>query len=195
MLRELITINPRTTALKSNPRGKHHGGGKRKKHKVSYKRNPRLLPKMADITSAALPAVIGGAGALGLDIAIGNISMIPAEWKTGTKRTLLRAGLAFALGFAARTFLPGKWRSIADQATAGALTVTAYDAAKGFVAQQWPDLTLGMYDGDLSAYETTGYSALPTMQRLRAGGGSLSAYMPAGMATSGDGLHGIPVTR
>lgn len=189
MLRELITINPRTTALKSNPR-KSHG---KKKHKVSYKRNPRFLPKMADLTSAALPAVIGGAGALGLDIAIGNISMIPAEWKTGTKRTLLRAGLAFALGFAARTFLPAKWKTIADQATAGALTVTAYDATKGFVAQQWPDLTLGMYDGDLSAYERVGYSALPTMQRLRDNAG-VGAYVPAGSA-SGNGLHGIPVTR
>jgi hypothetical protein len=194
MLRELITINPRTTA-RQNPRGKHRSGGKRK-HKVHYKRNPRFgLPKLKDLTGVAVPALIGGVAALGLDIGIGQISMIPPEWKTGTKRTLLHAGLIFGLGFAARQFLPAKWRTMADQATAGALTITAYDGIKGFVTQQWPDLALGMYDGDLSAYETTGYSALPTMQRLRANGGSLSAYMPAGQASGGTGLHGIPVTR
>ena len=184
MLRELITINPRP-AVKSNPR---KGGKKKKKHAVSYRRNPRFLPKISDITAVALPAVIGGAGALGLDIALGNLSMIPPEWKTGYKRTLLRAGIAFAVGFAARTFLPAKWKAMADQATAGALTVTAYDATKGFVAQNWPELTLGMYDGDLSAYERVNYNALPTLTRMQKNGG-MSAYVPAG------DLHGIPAVR
>lgn len=186
MLRELITINPRS--VKSNPRKKRRSG---KKHRVAFRRNPRFLPNMSDITKAAVPAVIGGAGALGLDVALGNLTMIPAEWKSGHRRTLLRAGLAFAIGFAARSFLPAKYKQMADQATAGALTVTAYDAVKGLVVQHFPDLTLGMYDGDLSAYERINYSALPTVQALQSkSGAGVGAY-----ARGGD-LHGlIPAAR
>lgn len=182
MLRELITINPRS--IKSNPR---KGGKAKKKHRAVYRRNPRFLPSASDVTDALLPAAIGGAGALGLSIALGQLSMIPAEWKTGTRGLLVRGGAAFLIGFAARTFLPAKYKRLADQATAGALTVTAYDAARSFVTQQWPDLTLGMYDGDLSAYERVNWSALPALKN-----GGMSAYVPAGGAE----LNGmIPVTR
>lgn len=188
MLRELITINPRS--VKSNPRKKKRSGGG-KKHRVTYRRNPRFLPKLNDLTAAAMPAVIGGAGALGLDIALGNLSMIPPEWKSGHRRTLLRAGIAFAIGFAARSFLPAKFKTMADQATAGALTVTAYDAVKGLVVQHFPDLTLGAYDGDLSAYERINYNALPALAPLQ---GKSSAGVGA-YARGGD-LHGlIPATR
>lgn len=185
MLRELITINPRN--VRANPRKKKSGG--KKKHRATLRRNPRFLPKLGDITGVALPAVIGGAGALGLDIALGNLTFIPEDWKTGNRRTLLRAGIAFAVGFAARSFLPAKFKTMADQATAGALTVTAYDAVKGFVQTQFPELTLGMYDGDLSAYERVNYNALPAINSLKNNG--VGAYVAAG-----DGLHGmLPAVR
>jgi hypothetical protein len=183
MLRELITVNPRS--LQSNPRKK---GGKRK-HRAKLRRNPRFglkMPNLSNVTDAVLPAALGAGGALGVDIAIGAMGFIPPEWKAGTRRTLLRAGVAVAIGVAARMLLPSKFHKVASQAVAGALTVTAYDAAKTFVAQQFPDLTLGMYDGDLGAYERVGYDSLPTLR------GGVGAYVPAG---SGSNLGMIPVTR
>jgi hypothetical protein len=184
MLRELITINPR--AVKHNPRPK--GGGDKKKHKAKYKSNPRgFLPRASDITGALVPAAIGGAGALGLDIALGSLTMLPPEWKTGNRRLLLHAALALGIGFAARSFLPAKWKRMVDHATAGALTVTAYDATKTWVTQQFPNLTLAMYDGDLSAYERVNWNALPALQ----GRNGMSAYVPAG---SGE-LGMIPAVR
>lgn len=187
MLRELITVNPRS--LQSNPRKKRRGG---KKHRARMRRNPRMpfglkIPSLGSIGETVVPAAIGGFGALGVDIAIGYMSFIPAEWKAGARRTLLRAGVAFAVGMVARMVLPPKFKKMADQATAGALTVTAYDAAKAFAAEQFPTLTLGMYDGDLSAYERVSYDALPT---LRSNG--VGAYVPAG---SGQNLGMIPATR
>jgi hypothetical protein len=186
MLRELITVNPRS--IKSNPR---KGGGKaKKKHKATYRRNPRFLPSASDVTDALLPAAIGGAGALGLSIALGQLTMIPPEWKTGNRGLFVRGAAAFAIGFLARTVLPAKYKRLADQATAGALTVTAYDAVKGIVTQQWPELTLGMYDGDLSAYEKVNWNALPVLSKN--GGASLSAYSRAG---SGELAGMIPAVR
>lgn len=184
MLRELITVNPRS--LQSNPRKKRSG----KKHRARMRRNPRFglkMPSMSSITDTVLPAAIGGFGALGVDIAIGYMSFIPAEWKAGARRTLLRAGVAVGVGIAARMLLPPKFKKLADQATAGALTVTAYDAAKAFAAEQFPTLTLGMYDGDLSAYERVSYDALPTLRN-----GGMGAYVPAG---SGSNLGMIPAVR
>lgn len=178
MLRELITINPRSTCkVKANPR---KGGGKKKKHAVRYKRNPRFLPtSFSGMVEPVLPALIGGGGALAVDIAIGQLTVLPDDWKVGAKRSLLRAGLAFAIGMASRFALPGKWQRYADQATAGALTVVAYDAMKGFVVEKWPQITLGAYTSDLSEYQRTSYDALPTVQRLRNGNG-FNAYVPSG---------------
>jgi hypothetical protein len=173
MLRELITVNPRQ--MHSNPRRKKSSA---KKHKARMHRNPRFglkLPSMSSVTETVVPAAIGGFGALGVDIAIGYMSFIPAEWKAGARRTLLRAGTAVAIGVAARMLLPQRFKKMADQAVAGALTVTAYDAAKAIVAEKFPDLTLGMYDGDLAAYSPTSYDSLPT---LRSSG--VGAYVPAG---------------
>jgi hypothetical protein len=186
MLRELITVNPRS--VKANPRKK---GKAKKKHRAAYRRNPRgFLPSTADITNTLVPAAIGGAGALGLDIALGQLTMIPPEWQSGARRTLLRGAIAFAVGFAARSFLPARYKRMADQATAGALTITAYDAAKSFVSEQFPQLTLGMYAGDLAAYERTNWGALPVLQSKN--GNGMNAYVPAG---GGADLGMIPVTR
>lgn len=189
MLRELITINPRAT-YQSNPRRKRKSGGK--KHRATYRRNPRWLPSAKDIGATVLPAVIGGAGALALDVGIGQLTMIPEDWKTGFKRTLLRAGAALAAGFAARRFAPAKYKPYVDAAMAGALTIVAYDNIKGYVQANYPDLALGMYDGDLAAYERVGsYNALPALQTINSGrtvgayvrssggGGDLAGMIPA----------------
>jgi hypothetical protein len=160
-----------------------------KKHRASLRRNPRpklSIPSVAEITEAVVPAAIGGAGALALSIGIGQLAMIPVEWRTGSRGLLLRGAAALALGAVARMFLP-QFRKIVDQATAGALTVTAYEGARSFVAQQWPELTLGMYDGDLSAYESVNWNALPVLQ-----GGGVGAYVSAG---AGSDLGMIPAVR
>lgn len=189
MLRELITVNPRK--IQTNPRKRRSAPKARKKHRASLRRNPRMLggiiPSVAELTDAVVPAAIGGAGALALSLGLGQISAIPVEWRTGPRGLLLRGAAAFAIGAVARAFLPAKFKKIADQATAGALTVTAYEGVKTFVSQQWPELTLGMYDGDLSAYEQVNWNALPALQS-----GGMSAYVPAG---AGSDLGMIPAVR
>lgn len=190
MLRELMVVNPRT--IKSNPR---KGGGKsksKKKHSATYRRNPRFLPSVSDVTDAVVPAAIGGVGALGLSIALGQITAIPVEWRTGTRGLLVRGAAAFAIGALARMVLPAKWKRMADQATAGALTVTAYDGIKQVVSTQFPELTLGMYDGDLSAYERVNWNALPVLAK-NGGGNALSAYQRSGAGAELNGM--IPAVR
>ena len=186
MLRELITVNPRK--IQANPRKARKA---KRKHRASLRRNPRMpslsIPSVAEITEAVVPAAIGGVGALALSVGLGQISAIPPEWRTGSKGLLLRGAAALAVGVVARMFLPKQFKKIADQATAGALTVTAYEGAKSFLSQQWPELTLGMYDGDLSAYEAINWNALPALQS-----GGMNAYVPAG---AGSDLGMIPAVR
>lgn len=177
MLRELITVNPRP-----GKKSKRKGG---KKHKVVYRRNPRMPAAVKGFVDQLVPAGIGGAGALAIDIALGNIPQLPVEWKAGWKRTALRTGLAVALGFGLR-YVPMIKKATADQITAGALTVIAYDSIKSAVQQNFPQLTLGAYSGDLSAYSRAGYGSLPAIERLQ--GSEMSAYVPSGSAYATPGM-------
>jgi hypothetical protein len=179
MLRELITINPRPRA---NPR-------KKRKHRATYRRNPRGMGlSIKSVTGALVPALIGGAGAFAIDVGISRLPFIPEDWKVGNKRTLLRAGVAIGLGMVSRFVVPQRFRRYVDAATAGSLLVTAYDAIRAPVLEKWPDL-LGAYTSDLSAYERVNYSALPAIERLSARGG-MSAYVGS------DELNGmIPAVR
>lgn len=160
MMRELLTVNPRAAKKKhkakrkthaaTNPRPKHK---KKRKHKAHS--NPRFLPSgMGGVMGQLTPALLGGLGALGMDIALANIpfpATIKAKLATqGPLRLAARAALAIGIGFAA-----GKVTSKANAAkvVAGGLAVVAYDAIKGVVKQQFPTLALGDWEsGDLSAY-------------------------------------------
>lgn len=190
MLRELITVNPRKVrrTKKAKPRRRASTG----KRRAVWRRNPRMPAAIGGLVNQLVPAAIGGGGALAIDIAIGNIPHIPEGWKVGWQRTALRVALAVGMGYALR-YVPTIKKQTADQMTAGALTVIAYDAIKGMVQQQFPALTLGAYryEGDLSAYQPVGYSALPTMPRIEAAG----AIAANGAAEGNGNGMGAYITR
>jgi hypothetical protein len=79
-----------------------------------------------------LPAGVGALGALALDMALPHIPL-PASLQTGPMAPIVRIVGAVAIGYAVG-MVAG--RKFSQEATAGALTVSIYDIAKGYIADQ-----------------------------------------------------------
>jgi hypothetical protein len=147
------------------------------------------------ITATVVPAAIGAAGAVGLDVAWGYLSgYLPASLQNGMLGTLAKVAGAFGLGMIAGKVVG---REKGKLVTAGAITVIAYGAIKDFAHSALPSVPgLGAYMpgmgmsgfGDLAASNPAPYLSGPA---------GMGAYMrPATMgslrgfagASSGDGM-------
>jgi len=98
-----------------------------------------------------MPSVIGGAGALALDVAIGVLP-IPERFKSGPMAPLVKVAGAVGLGM-----LAGKMvnRRVGEQIAAGAITVQVYNFAKAMLIKvgQGKIPGLSMYpDGYMGEY-------------------------------------------
>jgi hypothetical protein len=104
-------------------------------------------------------AVPGAIGALGLDVLMGLVPFIPAQWKTGIPGYLVKAVGAVALGMIANA--SGLVRaSTAGKMTEGALTVMLHGLFRGLTAQFAPMVPLGAYESiDGLGYSGAGYDA------------------------------------
>jgi hypothetical protein len=109
---------------------------------------------ISDVVEGKLiPSAVGAGGALLLDIALGLVPL-PAVLTTGTMAPVVRVAGAVGIGMLAGKFL-GKRRG--DQVAVGALTVTLYQAARGFLVGKVPGLS-GYVDGyNLLPDGTVGY--------------------------------------
>lgn len=85
-------------------------------------------------TSTIIPAAVGGAGALLLDMAWGKLP-IPDALKSGPFAPLARIGLAVGVGYGVGMVAGKKY---GNEAMAGALIVTAYDLIKNVVVPSIP---------------------------------------------------------
>jgi hypothetical protein len=102
---------------------------------------------MTGIMSGITDAAIGAGGALAVDMAF-NYLPLPANMKTGMVGVAAKAATAIALGTVGRKVL-GR---TAGKMAAGALTVIAYDALKGFVpGAASPVAGLGYFNPGLPA--------------------------------------------
>lgn len=101
----------------------------------------KLLPANF-IKGTVIPAGMGGAGALAVDVAWGFLPL-PANIKTGPLAPVVKIGAALALGMVVSK-VAGK--AMGEKVTAGYLTVMAYNLLKGVVGKALPQLPLGDYN-------------------------------------------------
>jgi len=173
-----IAANPRRRRRHRNPRASRR----------RYRRNPSAMGSIKSMLSVRglmntlVPAGIGGAGALGVDIALAYIPL-PEWFQTPIGKMVARIAGAVGVGALAAFIVP---RRTAALITAGALTVTAYGTIRDFAAEQFPQLPglSGIYPPMGADYSDTrmGYvSPAPRlsayMNRRDAGAAPLSAYM------------------
>jgi hypothetical protein len=121
--------NPIAAAVRRSRR-RGGGGGKLK-----------LIPSNL-IGGTLVPAAIGGAGALAVDVAWGFLPL-PANIKTGPLGPVAKAAAAIVLGSVASKFAG---RAIGEKVTSGYLTVLAYNFARGMLQKAMPSIPLGDYD-------------------------------------------------
>jgi hypothetical protein len=110
-----------------------------------YRRNPRGGEITGFLADAMVPAVIGAAGALAVDLIIGNTQQyLPSTLTTGMALPLVRMGasllLGVAVGMAAGPVYGGA-------AAAGGMIVTVYGMAKNYIQQNYPQVQLARYVG------------------------------------------------
>lgn len=163
--------NP-VAALAVNPRRKRRGkwfavkAHQRNPTHRRRRRNPVSLSafRPTSIMGQLIPAAIGGAGALALDIALSKIPQ-PEFLNNPVGKLGVRVVGAIGLGMLANLLKAG----IGRQITAGALTVVAYNTIRDVVQRVAPSITVAGYMDD----STMGYiDPAPQLQ-----GTGMGAYM------------------
>lgn len=114
--------------------------------------NPRRRYRRSNpaglLGDTVMPAAMGAAGALGLDVLMGFLP-IPAALRTGPARYLVKGAGAIGLGIVAGYVVRP---ATAHQMAVGALTVVIHEALKSTVRSMVPTLQLGMAE-DFSCLE------------------------------------------
>lgn len=158
---ELMLINPRRRKRKMSAKQLKFFGKRRKKKysrrgytigsspirrlklnpKRRYRRNPstRGFNIQSFAQNTLIPSAIGAAGALSLDVLLGFLPL-PAAFKSGPMRPIVK--LVGAVGIGMIAGMIGQ-RKMAEQVTAGAVTVVLYDTMKGFLQTSLPNIPLG----------------------------------------------------
>lgn len=88
------------------------------------------------------PTMVGAAGAIGTDIAMGFLPL-PDTLKTGALRPVVKGVAAVGIGWVAGLLTN---KGIGNKVMAGALTVVIYDTVRSFLLRTVPALPLGQTD-------------------------------------------------
>lgn len=172
-------------AVMANPRRRKHYGVSRRRHRRS---NPFSVK---GLTHTLMPAGIGAAGAVALDIVYAYATpYLPASLQTGYFATAVKLAGALGLGFGARKFLG---REKGNAVALGALTVVGYGALKPLIAQFAPSIKMAGL-GDSQGYSPDQGIGFYSPASVIPGSG-MGAYLPnRGMGAyvqSGVGMNGL----
>lgn len=94
------------------------------------------------LTNTLVPAGVGAAGAIAVDLAIGNLTFIPANWKQGNLLPVTQIGLSLGIGMIGSAIGLGEY---GEQMAAGGIIVSLYTLAKNYVRQNFPQLQMARY--------------------------------------------------
>lgn len=181
LLPQILTVNPMAkhrhrrhkrrhhARIATNPHRKHHRFKNRfRKHRRRVT-NPLSLPRMGGLEHEIVPAVVGGLGAIGVDIGLAYASpYLPTFLQSGWGRIGAQVIAAVGLGYGAGAMID---RKTGTAVMAGALTITAYSALRQVLAP-----TLGANIKGLSGLaDFSDYS--PMWSGYSAAGSNMGAYM------------------
>lgn len=161
MLPQILTVNPMKKRRRSRSANPHH-----RRHRArnpfrtkSHRRHGRRMRNPFDakgLTAALVPAAIGGAGAVGLDILIAYLPL-PATLQSGWGNYATKIAGSFAVGYLGGMAL-GKDKG--HQITAGALTVSLYTILRALAQQSLGTSVKGLSGlADFRDYRRAGMGA------------------------------------
>jgi len=127
------------------------------------------------VKGVLMPAAMGGAGAIVMDLAWG-FAPLPANIKTGPLAPLAKIAGAILVGGLASKFVG---REMGQKVTQGYLTVMAYTLMKGMVQKAVPSLPLNEYDNAMGYISPATQYPDQSMQAYLTGdgGSTVGAYL------------------
>lgn len=188
MLPTILTVNPMRKRHRRSKNRVHHRRHRKhvarrhhvKHHRRHHARRAREINPLSTsgITALAVPAVIGAAGAIGVDVALAYLP-VPAALQTGYANLALKIAAAIGGGYLVGRFTS---RRTGAAVAAGALTVYGYDALKQILSNTVGSSIKGLSGlADFQDFSSVGVGAY--MARPGVG-----AYMnPAAMLTGPSG--------
>jgi len=192
---EMLLINPRKRkaarkARRANPVAKRRVMRRRKnpihtmKRRVMRRRNPISMGMGGGYMTAIREALMGGAGAVAMDLVFGQVNkFLPASLQKtpGTVGTgdAIKAVLTVFIGHA----LNKPTRGFSKKAAQASLTVQAHDIIRSFVPAT---MALGYYSPAMTAQGTNRVSPIRKGVNAYTSGGTplLNAYQASGGATA-----------
>lgn len=134
----------RRIRARANPIRRRSRRRSRSRRFIRARRNPRMLKggPVGFLTNTMVPAAVGAAGAIGVDLLIGNLSFIPQNWKQGNLLPVTQIGLSLGIGAAGSMVLGSEY---GEQLAAGGIIVSLYTLAKSFVRSKFPNIQMARY--------------------------------------------------
>ena len=143
--------------------------------RAAPRRRRRRAAGLTGLPALLMPAAVGAGGALALDVAWGMLP-IPAQFKTGPFiGPAVKIGGALGIGWLASMVAT---KRTADQVMVGAITVTIFNIARTFVANTFPQVTLGNYNNGNWNEETIGFVNAGQFQADPLIGEYVDGYVP-----------------
>lgn len=128
----------RSAAARKGWRRRHHDIG----HRAYYgKRRRYRNPIGGEMGQVLVPAAIGAAGALGINVLLGYATFLPASFSSGYGRAAVQVGAGLAVG-AFGTKL-GLSRRTSMAIASGITLIAVYDVVSTLVASKFPNINLG----------------------------------------------------
>jgi hypothetical protein len=116
----------------------------RRRRHMGFRRNPigRGGLSLGAVMGLVAPGVLVGGGAVGAEVVMGYLP-IPAAWKTGYVRHLVKGGLGVAGGLIIADVFGMK--KLGEYFALGAVAIASHDAFKDMITTQMPGLSFGEY--------------------------------------------------
>ena len=189
------TAHLRKYQFKKNPSRRRQRGFATAGGLASLRRGFRL--SVPGIVSSLTNGAVGGAGAIGVDLAMGQLGRIlPVEMapKVMSRVTedgsinafyyLAKAGIAIGAGVAGQKFLPAGMKRYATTGAEGALAVLSYELLRYAVPVTWP---LGYFNPAMVGDKSKVTNLALYQSTRRAGMRGLGYYQQTGAAGPGIG--------
>lgn len=149
-------------------------------------RNP-IAGTMGEMSNVIIPAAIGVGGALGLNILLGKLTMLPASLQSGYGRAGVQIAGALAIGALGPKI--GLSRRNSTVIAAGITMIALYDVVSAVVAAKFPNINLGetfpalpggvMTGKNIARYQPTGmgeYFGTPRIHAVRPAASNASTF-------------------
>lgn len=179
-MNEILLVNPRKRKAKKrrSVSRRRKNPVKRRRTYAKKRRTRRRNPTARGMVNQFfMPALVGAAGGLTLDIALGFIP-VPLNLKTGIAGYAVKAAGAIGLGMLLKNMKLVKGKTALDM-TVGALTIQLHGAMKEQVQVMLPNVPMGEYltGPGFGNWVNSGYPAGVESDDM-IGAGGMGAYLP-----------------